>query len=191
MRKLLYILFLFPLVGFSQWETGLLVSRMQAGPTNLYTLANAANPDNEVDATTGASGVTNWTVTSVSSPTAQNGTYALLWTHSGPDNTSYIGLITLSGLTIGNTYKIGLWANKLHSATTYGYNEVYVYTDDWDSIHVFVSTGPETVSDTWSYYEITAVPNKTNPTIRVSSSSNADAGNEVMIDNISIEDVTP
>src|SRR5690606_19289773 len=68
--------------GENTWRWGGTTTAWVPPLVNLYTLANAANPDNEVDATTNANEVESFSVTSASiSPAPSDGDYYLKWTH--------------------------------------------------------------------------------------------------------------
>jgi hypothetical protein len=167
----------------------MMAQKGSVAPTNYYTLANAANPNSEVNATTGITDVPNFTVSSVSSlPTADNGTYCLKFTRSGVDNTSYDCLITLSGLTIGSTYKIdcrmnryngGNWQIKLDNSRG--------WVSDLSGLLITTVTNPTT--NVWFDYTITGVANSATPVIRVAAQSNSDIGNALAIDNIIITQI--
>lgn len=79
------------------------------GPTNLYTVANAANPENEVDASIGwtSSGLT---VSSVPIATSglSTGSFSvqLLMANDGSEQKFHSGTLTITGLTSGVTYSI-------------------------------------------------------------------------------------
>lgn len=189
MKKILLILlFAISLNGFSQNIAVLRaieISRQQKAPANLYTLANAANPDNEVDATTGVVVTANWTATSVSSlPTPQNGTYCLVWTHGGPDNTLYNSGITLSGIEIGETYEVTFYVNRYVGGNfTVGLNSTYGWGVS-DLVTVNSTFAP--TLNVWHEVIVSATATSTTPRLSISSNSNADTGNKLAVDNIVI-----
>lgn len=190
MRKLIYILFLLPFLSFGQIPDLLLASKQQAtpaGPTNYYTLANAANPDSEVNATTGVNAVANWTATSVSTtPTAYNGTYSLKFTHGGPDNTGYISRLDMSGFTNGATYEVRIWANRVSGGNfRLELSEFFGWTTTVQSVLITTSI----TANTWYEYVLTGTTNSTTPSIRIVAASNADTGNALAIDNITITEL--
>lgn len=90
----------------------LLASLQQGANSNLYTLANAANPDNEVDAVTGTDNQGgDYTITSVeSSPSPQCGSSVLLFNCNVATGTSPDAYIELSGLSIGVSYSVTFYA---------------------------------------------------------------------------------
>jgi hypothetical protein len=156
----------------------------------IYTLANAANPTSDTNATTGASGVTNWTVSSVStSPTPQNGTHSLKWTHGGPDNTTYNGQIDLTGLNIvvGQTYEIKMYVNRFLGGN---FSIVLDIGNGWSvTSTVTIGTVSDPVVDVWREITLTGTWDGTGlnvPAIRVTANTNADADHAFGIDNIRI-----
>ena len=165
--------------GYALWEA----------ISEYYTLANAANPTSDSNATTGATGITDWTVTSVTtSPTPQNGTYALKWTHGGPDNTAMTGgEIDLSGLGLaeGSTYEVKLYINRFIGGN---FNVALDSSFGWTSTSGtgVISTITDPTADVWREVTLTATRSAAAPKIRVNANSNADTGNAIGIDNIRI-----
>src|SRR5690606_23870517 len=137
-------------------------------PINLYTLANSANPDNEVDAITGISGVTNWTPVSVSSsPTPQNGDYCIKLVHGEGASAEKHSNITLSGLEIGKEYKIGIWVYKV-STTGDGPMTIDIpVSGGWETSKTLAAINSGVAQGVWTYFEATGEATSTTPVIRV------------------------
>ena len=150
-----------------------------------YTMANAANSIAEVNATTGTStGSTNFGVTSVSStPTAYNGTYSLKFTHAGPDNTLYYRRIEVTGLTIGETYEVHIWGNRISGGNFQLSLRSYL---GWTESTYAPLIGGSTTANTWYEYILTGIASSTTAYIDLQANTNADTGNAFAIDNISI-----
>jgi len=154
-------------------------------------LANAANPTSDTNATTGASGVANWAVTSVStSPTPQNGTHSLKWTHGGPDNTTYIGEINLgTALAAGATYSVTMYVNRVVGANftvelDSGSGGVNGWTVDSSTL---ITTLTDPTPGVWREITLTGTRNGNSTSkILIIANSNADTGNAFAVDNIRI-----
>jgi hypothetical protein len=158
-------------------------------PTNFYTLANAANPNSEVNATTGVSPDANFGVTSVSTtPTAYNGTNSLKFIRSGTNGVSYNSYIVLSGLTIGATYEVKVWINRVQGDSfALSYPDWFGWTTSQTSATINSGSVP---LDTWTEYTFTGlVPTQTDPAIVVASYTNTLVGDAIAIDNIIITEL--
>jgi hypothetical protein len=134
-------------------------------PTNFYTLANAANPNSEVNAATGVGSTTNCTVSSVSSvPTAQNGTYSIKHT------------VTTSGVASESFYSFSLASGQTYTIEMYG----YCNTGNWD-VHCYnwegftttksASYGYGTGLNTWVYRTMTVTTNAATQRMRVGATT--------------------
>jgi hypothetical protein len=184
MKKILYIVLL---IGFSSYSQGfdalLIASQAQfanEAPTNLYVLANAANPNSEVNATTGTVADTNTTWASItSSPTPQNGSYALQMTR--PSAAVSRGLIFLSGLEIGKTYSISLWAQRISG----NWN---IDLKDWRGWAVTDSNFLTTQLNSWYNLILTGEATAVNPEIEFYCGTTS-IGNGLTVDNIVITEV--
>jgi len=158
----------------------LLLSIMVAGgytavSQNLYTIANAANPDNEANATTGWTGAA--AITS-STTNPQNGTYALLVTSTG---TGRDARYTFTA-TIGTVYTITINARR---GATFN-NPAFA---NWTGFSGFTTTAIG--SQTWTQYSWTLTATGTNPVIvAYAAPIGAAAGPEIYIDNITITALT-
>lgn len=138
---------------------------------NLYTQANAANPDNEANATTGWTGAA--TITS-STTNPQNGTYALLVTSTG---TGRDARYTFTA-TVGTVYTITIRARR---GATFN-NPAFA---NWTGFSGFATTAIG--SQTWTQYNWTLTATGTNPVIvAYAAPIGAAAGPEIYIDNITI-----
>lgn len=191
MKRLLTILLVaISITAFSQNRAVLRaveISRQQAtpaAPTNYYTLANAANPDSEVNATTGVTVISNGSVASVSStPTAQNGTYSIKTTVTTVGTASEFS-IALSGLTIGQAYTITFYGYIVNSGNwTVG---CYDYRG-WQTSQTASFIG--NAVNTWHFKTINVTANSATPTIRISSTTAGSGTVAFAIDNIIINTV--
>lgn len=188
MRKLIYILLLVPLLGSAQWETGLLVSKLQAGPENLYTLANAANPD-EVNATTGIVAQADVTLIS-SSSSPQNGSYTLdaVNTTTGAAKNFRIE-VPSDILEEGKTYEIKLYAHQDNQPTGNGWGLELPSWGYWESGGTKISMISKSG---WTEYTLIGTASApTNPTrfILVQNLSDTPIGTHVYVDNVRIKEV--
>ncbi|WP_036384101.1 hypothetical protein [Muricauda sp. MAR_2010_75] len=138
-------------------------------PSNLYTLANAANPDNEVDATTGITVEgTDYLVTSEASPVS-DGSFSIQFEKNTPAGTDASAEIQLSGLTVGVGHTITFDA---YISTPGDANNSYVRTSgsvaaDWSSTNQ-VEVNPD--SD-FVEYSFTSTPAVTNPRIQITTTT--------------------
>jgi len=177
MRNILYILLLVCSIGFSQSPL-VLASQQQAVDPAIYTFANAANPT-ETNATTGFTNEINVSHTSVtSSPTPQDGTYCILQTNTGANNTSSRGATSFT--TDGSsTYEIKVY---LQEVTGTNWTVALFSGDGW----AVSDTQNVTAVGTWVEYTLTAVSTTTTGSIRFSGSSSSDNGDKIAIDNIRV-----
>lgn len=137
---------------------------------NLYTQQNAANIQNEANATTGWTGPA--TIASVTG-NAQNGTYSLRLT------TTYAGRYSQYSFTavVGIVYNISIWARK-------GTNNANTAFENWVGFQNFTTT--QVTSTSWLEYTFTLTATSTNPQIRVTASQNGPSGRQGYIDAITI-----
>lgn len=164
------------------WLAGDLIVHSE-GPANLYTLANAANPDSEVNATTGAGNNSRTTWSSVATtPSPQNGTHSLKLTYTGGTVTGY-GFITFAGLEIGKTYKISFYVYE--GASTSG-GQVYLNATSGWSANVATGGIPTGV---WTHYELTSIAATTTPSMYCYIDDQAVNGDYIAIDNVIITEV--
>lgn len=153
--------------------------------TNYYMLPNAANPDNEVNATTGSDNNPNWVISSVSTnPTAYDGSFCLKWEHQGPDNTAYSDNLTLS-LESGVEYSVSLFVNRIAGANF----TIGLYDFKGWAITDSVTIGASLPVDTWTEYTFTGTTTNTAPLLAVSCTDIADTGASIAIDKIVITKV--
>lgn len=177
MRNIL-IIFLF--IGFLSNGQGIINSYSYAGGgvSNYYTTANAANPDSEVNATTGTSSMT--TVTWASSATSpQNGSYMLEMTSGGASPGVCRGLIEITGLTIGVTYTVTAYVKEITGLSW----EIYLNSaDGW------LATAAQniTANGVWVEYSLSAEADATTAYIRLYGTSSANNGDKMGIDNIRV-----
>ncbi len=146
------------------------------GTGNLYTTANAANPDNEVDATTGFSQMTTVSfATSSSSP--QHGTWHVEMTSTGSSPAVCRGLIALD-VENGETYEIKLYAKEITGSS---FELHLVSSDGWTS-----SDGGQSTTTSWVEYTLTGTTTSTTPSIRLFGTSSTNNGDKLGIDNIRV-----
>tara|TARA_R110002167_G_scaffold81296_3_gene222687 strand:+ start:5416 stop:5955 length:540 start_codon:yes stop_codon:yes gene_type:complete len=150
----------------------------ESGASPIYTLANAANPT-ETNATTGFTNEINVSHSSVtSSPTPQDGTYCILQTNTGADNTSSRGATSFA--TDGSsTYEVKVYLQEVIGTN---WTVSLFAADGW----AVSDTQNVTAVGTWVEYTLTAVSNDTTGSIRFSGSSSSDNGNQIAIDNIRV-----
>ncbi len=148
---------------------GLTVSEAYA--QNLYTLPNAANIENEVNAITGWSGPA---AESSVTTNPQNGTYCILITSNSGGNRHSLFTFTA---TVGTTYDISIWARR-------GSNNSNSAFSGWTGFSGFTETSIGTTS--WQQYNFTLQATATNPQIRVYASTGGPAGRSVYVDAITI-----
>jgi hypothetical protein len=189
MKKILYIVLLIVSSAYSQGFDALLIASQaqfaNEAPTNFYTLANAANPNSEVNAATGISGGnTNWTATSVTTnPTPQNGAYALKVSKitASSEVTTYINL---TGLTASVTYKIEIYGMKVNSGNW------QVQCRSWEGWDSDVSINYQSATtNVWTYGTMTAISNTSNPTILIYATTAGNGETAFAIDNIIITEL--
>lgn len=138
---------------------------------NLYTQANAANPENEANATIGWTGAATIT-SSITNP--QNGTYALLATSTG---TGRDARYTFTAI-VGSVYTITIWARR---GVTFN-NPAFA---NWTGFSGFATTAIG--SQTWTQYNWTLTATSVSPVIvAYTAPIGAAAGPEIYIDNITI-----
>ena len=158
---LLFVLGLFSFSAYSQ---------------NLYTLPNAANITNEVNATTGWSGPA-----SIASVTdnPQNGTYSLrITTNSNGNRYSAFNFTA----TVGTVYNISIWARR-------GTNNSNSAFSSWQGFSGFIETSIATTG--WLEYTFTLTATSSNPQIRVYGSTGGPAGRTAYVDAITITAQAP
>lgn len=169
----------------SAYTTSIAVST--AAASNLYTLANAANPDNEVDATTGVtSSGGEFTISSVSTPTADTGTYSLQFEKTTAGGVNASAEIEVTGLTAGVSHTITV---KGYVSTPGDANNNYIRTSgatsaDWSvSNQVEIDPGAAFVE-----YSFVSTPVGTTGRIEIASSTAAVnvVGTTIHIDSITI-----
>ena len=156
---------------------------------NLYTLLNSANPDNEVDATTGITGVTNWIPVSVSTnPDAQNGLYSIKFQNGSVGaKQAHLGLTDLE---IGKTYKIGMWVYKLSTTGDGPMTISLEASQGWDTYVLVANVNSSLTQGVWTYYEVTSsITTSINPSISFSVGSSSNTNAAMAIDNITIEEI--
>ncbi len=153
--------------------------------SNIYTVANSASAlAYEANSVTGTTSAANWTASSVtSSPTPYEGTYCMVFTHGGPDNTSYSSTIDLTGLTIGESYTVGIWVNRITSAATALYLQA---SKGWSSDVDLAIINSGTTVGVWTYFEAIGVAAATDPQITVYCSSTADLNDKLGLDKLTI-----
>ena len=143
---------------------------------NLHTQANAASIDNEADATTGWTGTGNIT-SSTDNPFQGSFSISLEATQGGATNGREMSY-TFNAV-VGEVYNISIWARQ-------GNNPRSPAFANWSGFAGFSTTTIN--SSTWTEYTWTLTATNANPVITVYSSprNGSSAGNQVLIDNVSI-----
>lgn len=190
MKRFLTILLLtISITAFSQNRAVLRaveISRQQATPSNLYTLANAARPTpNEVNAATGFSIVTGTGTieSSNTGATATNGSYFLKQTHTGANNTSVNGRASLT-LVVGQSYTMYFDANRIARPFASGNAFIQILSS---SFSILASQILPTSTPGWNSYSYTFTPTGTGVVyININMGSTTGTGDIVGLDNIRI-----
>ena len=191
MRNLINIFLLLPFLALGQtipdkkYHAGAEISKTYHGgvevwsatPTNLYTLANAANPDNEVNAITGTSGNGTWTSVATT-PTPQNGARALKWTASSGGQVT--NLATLTSMPVGVELTIKMY---VYVPSGQGTCQIYLLASDgWVSETVVsIST-----FNTWHEITLVGITDASTLIIKPYLSSGGASGQWMAFDNIRI-----
>ncbi len=143
----------------------------KANSQNLYTLPNAANITNEVNATTGWSGPAN--VASVTT-NPQNGTYCIqITTNANGNRYSQFSFAA----TVGTVYNISIWARR-------GSNNSNSAFSNWVGFSGFTETS--ITSQNWQVFNFTVTATSANPQIRVYAATGGPAGRTAFVDAITI-----
>lgn len=145
----------------------------EGAPTNLYNGLNAADPTNEVNGVANTNGQGNFTVTSETTPTPQNGSYYVNFKRDLASGNA-TGTLLFSGLALVET-SISFYYN-IASGTTW---QIRLISAQWGSSQTFALSGSG-----WIHLPITATPTNTGPTIEVRNLSGGSPGEELGIDNI-------
>lgn len=159
MKITTFLLFVLGLISFTSYSQ------------NLYTLPNAANITNEVNATTGWSGPA-----SVASVTdnPQSGTYSIrITTNSNGNRYSAFNFTA----TVGTVYNISIWARR----GTTNSNSAF---SNWQGFSGFIETSIPNLN--WQEYTFTLTATSTSPQIRVYASTGGPAGRTAFVDAITI-----
>lgn len=150
--------------------------------TNYYTLANAANPDSEVNATTGYTANTGSPVMTSIAGGAQNGSYYLQLAN-GTTGTANNGWLSISGLAANTTYTITMYLHEPVASSAW--NVIFPTWGAWAA----GQTGTNDISTSaFTQYTFTVTTDgTTNPRYIVfQSDSGAATGKLLKIDNITI-----
>ena len=154
-----------------------------APSTNAFDGLNAADPENEVNGVVNTD-VTNghFTVASISaSPTPQNGSYALEFTHANGVNTNASGYIDIKGTSTGQNVAVSLWVNE-QVGTNFR-----IYLDSFNGWTSTQEINPTHTAGTWGQYTFNAqVTTSDTPRIRVNGTDSSDTGDKIVIDNIEV-----
>ena len=154
-------------------------------PVNLYTLANAANPENEADATTGwADHYGSPTVSSTSSgATPTNGSYYLRFEHDAVDNILNYYRYELTGVEMGDDITVTLDVNRIARPSNSGNAFIIIRSSSGSTLD---TTGNLETSPGWEPKTLTATTTTSTTYIEVNFGSTTDTGDVVGVDNIRV-----
>lgn len=147
-----------------------------------YTHANGANECDEANAITDfAENGTSFTTTTVESTDVHDGTYAIsIENTSGLQNNTFSVRTAITGLTIGVTYEVRVWVNRIAG------------TDNWvtrlDSSNGWVATDSEIKPplQTWREEVMVAEADATTAYLSFGHDSGNDDGDRLIVDNIRV-----
>jgi hypothetical protein len=148
---------------------------------NLYTVANAASPVNETNATTGwvYNDPAKGTITSeLGSATGQPGSYFIRATHAGVAG-DFTVRGSMSGLTIGETYQVSFWAR----ASSGSANEMLFISNAFSEDGTQIANN---IAETWTQYTFSGTAIATSDDIFVVYDASNVNGEYVDIDHIEV-----
>lgn len=149
--------------------------------SNLYTVANAASPVNETNATTGwvYSNPAAGTLTSeAGSATGQPGSYFIRATHAGGAG-DFTVRGSMSGLTIGETYQVSFWARSSAGSN----NEMLFISNAFSEDGTQIANN---IAETWTQYSFSGTAVATSDDIFVVYDASNVNGEYVDIDHIEV-----
>lgn len=171
------ILFLLLFCSFARGQF-VINSYAYASESAVFDGQNAADPVNEVNGTANTDGNGEMTITSQSSPTAQNGTYFLrLENDTNGSNDAYI---TLVGVTNGQAITVDYYVAQLNGQS---WTTLLPASDFSVSDQQNPNDG---VAPNWEALQMTGTASTDNPRLNIRTTGSGLDGHQIGVDNIVI-----